>query len=72
MLVRLSGEVKNYPWGSTNLIQDHFGIGEPGAPVAEVWFGTHPAGESTETKSKKKLSQLIDGKLSVLTKFLAA
>ena len=72
MLVRLSGEVKNYPWGSTNLIQDHFGLGEPGAPVAEVWFGTHSSGESTERQSNKKLSELIDGKLSFLTKFLAA
>ncbi|MFY9304748.1 MAG: mannose-6-phosphate isomerase, class I [Rhodoluna sp.] len=72
MLVRLHGEAKNYPWGSTNLIQDHFGVGEHGAPLAEVWFGTHPAGESRETQSNKKLSELIEGRLSFLAKFLAA
>lgn len=72
MLVRLSGEVKNYPWGSSTLIQDQFSIGEPNKPVAEVWFGTHPAGESAEAESKKKLSELIQGNLSFLAKFLAA
>ena len=72
MLVRLTGEIKNYPWGSSTLIQDHFGLGESNKPVAEVWFGTHPAGESTDRQSKKKLSELIDGKLSFLAKFLAA
>ena len=72
MLVRLTGEIKNYPWGSSTLIQDHFGLGEPNKPVAEVWFGTHPAGESTDRQSKNKLSELIDGKLSFLAKFLAA
>jgi mannose-6-phosphate isomerase len=72
LLVRLTGEIKNYPWGSSTLIQDHFGLGEPNKPVAEVWFGTHPAGESTDRQSKNKLSELIDGKLSFLAKFLAA
>ena len=72
MLVRLTGEIKNYPWGSSTLIQDHFGLGESSKPVAEVWFGTHPAGESTDLKSSKKLSEVIDGKLSFLAKFLAA
>jgi mannose-6-phosphate isomerase len=72
LLVRLTGEIKNYPWGSSTLIQDHFGLGESNKPVAEVWFGTHPAGESTDRQSKNKLSELIDGKLSFLAKFLAA
>ena len=72
MLVRLSGVIKNYPWGSDTLIQDHFGLGESNKPVAEVWFGTHPAGESSDRESKKKLSELIEGKLSFLAKFLAA
>jgi mannose-6-phosphate isomerase len=72
LLVRLTGEIKNYPWGSSTLIQDHFGLGESNKPVAEVWFGTHPAGESSDRQSNKKLSELIDGKLSFLAKFLAA
>lgn len=72
MLVRLSGQIKNYAWGSSHLIQDHLNIGESSTPVAEVWFGTHPGGESVDTSSRKKLSELIGSKLLFLTKFLAA
>lgn len=72
MLVRLSGEIKNYPWGSSSLLQDNFGLGEKNQPVAEVWFGTHEAGESTDLESKEKLSTVIERKLSFLSKFLAA
>ena len=72
MLVRLSGEVKNYDWGSRNLIQDHFHLGEPEKAVAEVWFGTQPGGESIAAESGKPLSELIGAKLSFLAKFLAA
>jgi mannose-6-phosphate isomerase len=72
LLVRLGGEEKNYDWGSTNLIQDRFQLGEPNQPVAEIWFGTHPAGESIAAESRKPLSELIGKKLSFLAKFLAA
>jgi mannose-6-phosphate isomerase len=72
VLIRLSGEVKNYAWGSTSLIQDHFGLGENDKPLAEVWFGTHPAGESVSSESGQKLSEIIGSKLSFLAKFLAA
>lgn len=72
MLVRLTGEIKNYPWGSTTLIQDRFGLGMHEKPLAEVWFGTHSSGEATDFESKIKLSTIIGGKLSFLTKFLAA
>ena len=72
MLVRLSGEIKNYPWGSTTLIQEHLGLGVADTALAEVWFGTHPAGESSSMESGEKLSQVIGGKLSFLAKFLAA
>jgi mannose-6-phosphate isomerase len=72
LLVRLSGEVKNYDWGSRNLIQDHFHLGEPEKAVAEVWFGTQPGGESIAAESGKPLSELIGAKLSFLAKFLAA
>jgi mannose-6-phosphate isomerase len=72
LLVRLSGETKNYPWGSDTLIQEHFGLGEKDKPLAEVWFGTHPAGESASLETGKKLSEIIGGRLSFLAKFLAA
>jgi mannose-6-phosphate isomerase len=72
LLVRLSGEIKNYEWGSRTLVQDRFRLGISGEPVAEVWFGTHPAGESIDQRSGKPLSQILGTKLSFLAKFLAA
>ena len=72
MLVRISGEVKNYPWGSKNLIQDHFGIGNANQPVAEIWFGTHEGGQSKLISSGQSLSEALGSKLSFLVKFLAA
>ena len=72
MLVRISGETKNYPWGSSHLIQDHFGLGSSGQPLAEVWFGTHPQGESKVLSSGKNLSEQLGSRLSFLVKFLAA
>jgi mannose-6-phosphate isomerase len=72
VLVRISGEQKNYAWGSTSLIQDHFGLGNLGEPVAEVWFGTHDGGKSVVIDSGKSLDEVIKGKLSFLAKFLAA
>jgi mannose-6-phosphate isomerase len=72
LLVRVSGEVKNYTWGSVGLIQDHFSIGTQGVPVAEVWFGTHEAGPSKILDSNQLLSEQIGSRLSFLVKFLAA
>ena len=72
MLVRISGEIKNYPWGSKNLIQDHFGLGAANESVAEVWFGTHDGGQSKLLSSGLSLAEAIGAKLSFLVKFLAA
>ena len=72
MLVRISGDVKNYPWGSKHLIQDHLGLGPLNEAVAEIWFGTHEGGQSKLLSSGKTLSEAIGSKLSFLVKFLAA
>lgn len=72
MLVRLSGEIKNYAWGSNTLIQERFSLGDALQPVAEVWFGTHPSGESQDIETGENLSELLGSRLSFLTKFLAA
>ncbi len=72
MLVRISGEVKNFSWGSKHLIQDQLGIGSNNQEVAEVWFGTHDGGQSKLLSSGKNLSEAIGSKLSFLVKFLAA
>jgi mannose-6-phosphate isomerase len=72
LLVRISGEEKNYPWGSKNLIQDHFGIGSGAQALAEVWFGTHDGGQSKLLDSGQSLEDALGTKLSFLVKFLAA
>jgi mannose-6-phosphate isomerase len=72
LLVRISGEEKNYPWGSKNLIQDHLGLGPTNQTVAEIWFGTHDGGQSKLLSSGKTLAEAIGSKLSFLVKFLAA
>ena len=72
MLVRISGEVKNYPWGSKQLIQDHLALGPTNQEVAEVWFGTHAGGQSKLLPSGTALSEAIGSRLSFLMKFLAA
>ncbi len=72
MLVRISGEVKNFSWGSKHLIQDQLGLGPTTQEVAEVWFGTHAGGQSKLLPSGQNLSEAVGSKLSFLVKFLAA
>ena len=72
MLVRISGEVKNFSWGSKHLIQDQLGLGPTNQQVAEVWFGTHDGGQSKLLTSGQNLSEAVGSKLSFLVKFLAA
>lgn len=38
---------QSYAWGSTEAIQQFAGYGEVGSPLAEIWFGAHPAGRAT-------------------------
>lgn len=40
-MLRLSGAVKDYAWGSTSAISDFTGIDFGGQRVAELWFGAH-------------------------------
>jgi mannose-6-phosphate isomerase len=72
LLVRISGEVKNFSWGSKHLIQDQLGLGPTNQEVAEVWFGTHAGGQSKLLTSGQNLSDAVGSKLSFLVKFLAA
>jgi len=72
LLARITGEVKNYPWGSKDQIQEHFGLGAANESVAEVWFGTHEGGQSKLVTSGQNLSEALGTKLSFLVKFLAA
>jgi mannose-6-phosphate isomerase len=72
MLSRISGVTKNYDWGSTDLIPNFFGLEKPNKPIAEIWFGTHPLGESQKITENKPLSESIGKQLSFLVKLLSA
>lgn len=72
MLRRISGVIKNYDWGSKELVPDYFGLDRPTEPIAEIWFGTHPLGESESIGTGELLSEALGKKLSFLVKFLSA
>ena len=72
MLIRIQGQVKNYDWGSKDLIPNYFGTRESTEKIAEIWFGTHSLGESVSEPGGVPLSKLIDKRLGFLVKLLAA
>ena len=72
MLIRIQGQVKNYDWGSKELIPNYFGASESNEKIAEIWFGTHSLGESVSEPGGIPLSKLIDKRLGFLVKLLAA
>ncbi|KQY47507.1 mannose-6-phosphate isomerase, class I [Cellulomonas sp. Root137] len=43
---RILGNPRHYAWGSTTAIPELVGLTGDGRPVAELWFGAHPAGPS--------------------------
>lgn len=46
MVYLVSGIVKSYAWGSGTAIQRFTGGGREGSPLAEMWYGAHPAAPS--------------------------
>jgi mannose-6-phosphate isomerase len=72
MLSRISGVTKNYDWGSKELVPDFFGLEKSSEPIAEIWFGTHPLGESKTLGSSRTLSESIGRQLRFLVKILSA
>ncbi|MGC0142886.1 mannose-6-phosphate isomerase, class I [Pseudactinotalea sp. Z1732] len=46
MLIQLRGSGQHYAWGSTTAIPDLLGCPPDGRPLAELWFGAHPAAPS--------------------------
>jgi mannose-6-phosphate isomerase len=52
---------RRYAWGSTNLLQGLLDEPSDGEPLAELWFGTHPAGSATvPARSGASLVELVD------------
>ena len=72
MLSRITGVTKNYDWGSKDLTPNFFGLEQSSEPIAEIWFGTHPLGESAILQSGQHLSAQIGSRLSFLVKILSA
>lgn len=72
MLSRISGVTKNYDWGSKELVPDYFDLETPSKPIAEIWFGTHPLGESKTIQEQKPLSETLGRQLRFLVKLLSA
>ncbi len=63
-IIRIKGVIKDYPWGNKDFIPSLIG-GYNGKSQAELWFGTHPLGESV-TENGEKLSDLIKRDKTVL------
>lgn len=61
---KIKGTVKDYAWGNDDFIPSLVG-GYTGEPQAELWFGTHPSGESS-TEDGERLSSLIASDKSIL------
>lgn len=73
MIRKIHNTARDYAWGSTTLIPDYFGTPATGAPMAEVWFGTHPGSPASVAETGTTLTQLREGKqLPFLLKILAA
>lgn len=69
-VTRIRPALKNYDWGDTSFIPRLLGLTPTDAPVAEAWFGTHPAGEAV-TDDGTALSTLT-GQLPFMVKYIAA
>jgi mannose-6-phosphate isomerase len=54
----VSGFQKRYDWGSHHAIQDFVAEADQSGPLAEVWFGAHPAGPS-ELRDGTRLDEAI-------------
>jgi len=77
VLEKLTNQALDYAWGSTTLISDYFGIPATGAPMAEIWFGTHDGSPTKVVGSDSSLHTLLEAqgrssRLPFLLKILAA
>jgi mannose-6-phosphate isomerase len=54
----IEGVIKNYPWGSRQVLAEHRGISESAEPEAELWFGDNPHGPSWLKEESISLNQL--------------
>lgn len=74
MLFKISNIARDYAWGSRTLIADYFGLTASGAPMAEIWYGTHNGSPTlVADEPGVTLKDKLGGRdLSFLLKILAA
>ena len=73
MIRKIVNQARAYAWGSTTLIPDYFNLPATGAPMAEIWFGTHAGSLPRVAGTEQDLLAFRDGKqLPFLLKILAA
>ncbi|MEE6283278.1 mannose-6-phosphate isomerase, class I [Georgenia sunbinii] len=56
---RVVGVPRDYAWGSSSAIHQLMGTEPDGAPLAELWFGGHPAGPAAVDGEQEDLGQHI-------------
>lgn len=58
-IVEISGIIKEYGWGNTSFIADFLGLKRDDTRRAELWYGTHPDGESQVVGQGKPLGTFL-------------
>lgn len=58
-IVEISGVIKEYGWGNTSFIADFLALKRDGTRRAELWWGTHPDGESSVVESGEALGPFL-------------
>ncbi len=58
-IVEISAVVKEYGWGNTTFIAEFLGLEPDGTRRAELWWGTHPDGESTVAAGGEALGSFL-------------
>lgn len=84
---RLRGVVRDYEWGTSDVLADLVGLPADGRPLAEWWLGGHPQGAATLTEGGRlddavaaapdsvlgpRVSALFGARLPFLLKVLSA
>jgi mannose-6-phosphate isomerase len=71
---RIEPARRHYAWGSVDALQALLGESPDGRPLAELWFGAHPAGPATVTIDGAAfgLDAVLDRPLPFMVKLIAA
>ena len=72
LISKLENDARDYDWGSLSLLADVLGFASTGAPMAEVWFGTHAGSPARLATTRTTLQQSLGRNLDFMIKFLAA